>query len=319
MALALDGWDVDLSFASNGLEAIDAIHNGKANLLFLDLNMPVMDGYQVLKQVREQDLPTLVIIVSGDIQNSDSKKVNELGAIAFVAKPINLEKLKSVINEFGLAEQIPLKKDKTESSAQSNKIPATQEERFQEAANISMGKTAKRLSSLLETYVNLSVPNVDLIDHAELYNTISDHSEKDSVATISQGFVGGGISGESILMVNKSGLPHISSVLGLSTEIDQDLERDLLVYLAGLLSSSFLEAYFQQIGVAHINQGIPSFIDFKGQLDHLLKERPQQKILSIEINYSIPSYQIYCCLMLVFTLDSIEPMNQRSELFSWTL
>ena len=76
-------------------------------------------------------------------------------------------------------------------------------------------------------------------------------------------------------MVNKSGLPHISKVLGLSAEIDQELERDLLVYLAGLLSSSFLKAYFQQIGVAHINQGIPSFIDFKGQLDHLLDERAQ--------------------------------------------
>ncbi len=319
MALALEDWDAQLSFANNGLEAIDAINNDKANLLFLDLNMPVMDGYQVLQQIREQDLPTLVIIVSGDIQNSDSKKVNELGAIAFIEKPINLDKLKSAITDFGLAEQIPLKKRKAEPTSSPVKISASQEERFQEAANISMGKTAKRLASLLKTYVNLSVPSVDLIDHTALYNKINDHSEQDSVSTISQGFVGGGISGESILMVNKSGLPHISKVLGLSAEIDQELERDLLVYLAGLLSSSFLKAYFQQIGVAHINQGIPSFIDFKGQLDHLLDERAQQKILAIEINYSIPSYQIHCCLMLVFTLDSIEPMNQRSELFSWTL
>ena len=317
--MALKDWDVDISFANNGLEAIDAINNGKANLLFLDLNMPIMDGYEVLKQVREQDLPTLVIIVSGDIQNSDNKKVNELGAIAFIAKPINFEKLKSVLQDFGLADQIPSRTTATDTQLQTDKIEATQEERFQEAANISMGKTASRLSSLLETYVNLTVPSVDLIDHTALYKKINSHSEESSVATISQGFVGGGISGESILMVNKLGLPHISSVLGLSTEIDQDLERDLLVYLAGLLSSSFLKEYFQQIGVAHINQGIPSFIDFKGQLDHLLDERAQQKILAIEINYSIPSYQIHCCLMLVFTLDSIEPMKQRSELFSWTL
>ena len=314
MALALEEWDAQLSFANNGLEAIDAINSGNANLLFLDLNMPVMDGYQVLQTIREQDLPSLVIIVSGDIQNSDSKKVNELGAIAFIEKPINLDKLKSAFTDFGLADQIPLKQHKAEIPPQPVKIPASQE-----AANISMGKTAKRLGSLLETYVNLSVPSVDLIDHTALYNKINDHSEQGSVSTISQGFVGGGISGESILMVNKSGLPHIAKVLGLATEIDQELERDLLVYLAGLLSSSFLKAYFQQIGVAHINQGIPSFIDFKGQLDHLLEERAQQKILAIEINYSIPSYQIHCCLMLVFTLDSIEPMNQRSELFSWTL
>ena len=49
------GWDVELSFAENGAEAIDMIHQGKADLLFLDLNMPVMNGYEVLDQIRSDD------------------------------------------------------------------------------------------------------------------------------------------------------------------------------------------------------------------------------------------------------------------------
>ncbi|MGB1198704.1 MAG: response regulator, partial [Thalassotalea sp.] len=63
-----DGWDVDISFATNGQEGIEAIKAGKGDVLLLDLNMPVMDGYQVLEAIVAQDLPTLVIVISGDIQ-----------------------------------------------------------------------------------------------------------------------------------------------------------------------------------------------------------------------------------------------------------
>ena len=63
-----DNWDVCISFAENGEEAITAIKAGKADILFLDLNMPVLDGYGTLKIISEQDLPTLTIVVSGDIQ-----------------------------------------------------------------------------------------------------------------------------------------------------------------------------------------------------------------------------------------------------------
>lgn len=320
MSRAIEDWDVEVSFASNGKEALDAIDNGKANLLLLDLNMPVMDGYQVLEKIRESDLPTIVIIVSGDIQNSDNKRVTELGAIAFIAKPVNLERLNSIIRDFGFSDQIPMKRENLSAEASSDfDICPTQEERFQETANIAMGKTANRLSSLLDTNINPSIPRVSLIDHETLFTTINTNSEENSFSTISQGFVGSRISGEAILMVEKSGLPHISKTLGFSEEIDQDLEKDLLIYLSGLLASSFLKAYFQQMGVKHVNQGIPAFIDFKGQLNHLLEDKAQEKVLTIEVNYSIPSYNIYCNLVLVFTLDSIEPMNQRSELFSWTL
>ena len=46
-----DDWDVDISFAKNGVEGIEAIKEGKGDVLLLDLNMPVMDGYQVLEEI----------------------------------------------------------------------------------------------------------------------------------------------------------------------------------------------------------------------------------------------------------------------------
>ena len=49
MARALPaGWDISLSFANNGEEAISAIRKGDADVVFLDLTMPIMDGYETM-------------------------------------------------------------------------------------------------------------------------------------------------------------------------------------------------------------------------------------------------------------------------------
>ena len=61
-------WDIEISQASNGFEALEAYRNGKVDVMFLDLTMPEMDGYQVLETLRKEDLNCLVIVCSADIQ-----------------------------------------------------------------------------------------------------------------------------------------------------------------------------------------------------------------------------------------------------------
>eukprot|EP00493_Phyllostaurus_siculus_P020114 UN20437 len=61
-------------------------------ILFLDLNMPEMDGYEVLMAMKEQGLNILTVVVSGDIQPNAHQRVLELGAIDFYPK--NLAHLK---------------------------------------------------------------------------------------------------------------------------------------------------------------------------------------------------------------------------------
>lgn len=58
-------WDADLFYAQNGQEALELIRMGKADALFLDLTMPVMDGFEVLETIHREDLPTLPIVISG--------------------------------------------------------------------------------------------------------------------------------------------------------------------------------------------------------------------------------------------------------------
>jgi CheY-like chemotaxis protein len=96
------GWDVDISEAQNGKEALDHYLQGLADVMFLDLTMPEMDGFEVLEYLHKNDAKCIVIVISADIQPYARDKVHELGAARFLQKPLDSEQLKIVLHEVGL-------------------------------------------------------------------------------------------------------------------------------------------------------------------------------------------------------------------------
>jgi len=103
MARALpENLNAEITFAKNGEEAIEIIQQGQQEVLFLDLTMPVMDGYETLEVIKQRDLPIIVIVVSGDIQPEARERVKKLGALDFIKKPVDKEKIYSVLDEYGL-------------------------------------------------------------------------------------------------------------------------------------------------------------------------------------------------------------------------
>lgn len=95
-------WQVEVSFASNGLEALAAIRAGKGEIVFLDLTMPEMDGFAVLETIRQEDLKAIVIVISGDIQPIARERVMQLGALDFIKKPVQQEALAATLKAYGL-------------------------------------------------------------------------------------------------------------------------------------------------------------------------------------------------------------------------
>ena len=81
--------------AGNGYEALQSIKEEKPDLILLDIMMPVMDGFEVLKELKRspetEDIK--VIVLSALNTNSDIIKGYELGAKDFITKPIMLDKL----------------------------------------------------------------------------------------------------------------------------------------------------------------------------------------------------------------------------------
>lgn len=91
---------VDLAEAGNGRDALAALRERPRELVLLDLNMPVMDGYQFLEALRGTVLPT-VIVLSGDIQPQARERVLALGARAFIKKPIDVKSLTEILAQEG--------------------------------------------------------------------------------------------------------------------------------------------------------------------------------------------------------------------------
>lgn len=96
--------DADEVFeASNGQEAVDIYKQEKPNICFMDLTMPVMDGFDAVKTICAFDAKAKIIIVSADIQEASMKRAKENGAIGFIKKPISEENLATMLSQLGLA------------------------------------------------------------------------------------------------------------------------------------------------------------------------------------------------------------------------
>ena len=81
--------------AANGLQALDAVKEELPDLILLDILMPAMDGFEVLKILRANPATekVRVVILSALNSNEDIVKGYNLGANDFITKPIIMEKL----------------------------------------------------------------------------------------------------------------------------------------------------------------------------------------------------------------------------------
>jgi len=91
--------------ASNGIEAMREILVYKPSIILLDIMMPVMDGFEVIRKVRENPAyaDIKIVVLSALNSNEDILKAYSLGAQDFITKPIVLDKLtNSVAKQLGI-------------------------------------------------------------------------------------------------------------------------------------------------------------------------------------------------------------------------
>ena len=101
----LKRFNFKLRTASGGQQALDMITQEKPDLILLDLMMPVIDGCEVIRRLREnpETADIQIIILSALNSQEDVVKGFNAGANDFIMKPIIMEKLLTcVVNQLGL-------------------------------------------------------------------------------------------------------------------------------------------------------------------------------------------------------------------------
>lgn len=99
--ISLSNVEVDETFeAADGLLGIEQLKTNKVDLIFLDINMPNMNGIEFLEHIRQvdefQQIPVVVISTEGS--NDRIQKLEELGITAFLRKPVTAEQIAELVN-----------------------------------------------------------------------------------------------------------------------------------------------------------------------------------------------------------------------------
>ena len=83
----LQSWGAEIDVATNGLEALTIFNNDKHQLILMDLHMPVLDGYETTRRLRQKGIKVPVIALTASMLCEESKKIIAYGANDIVLKP----------------------------------------------------------------------------------------------------------------------------------------------------------------------------------------------------------------------------------------
>ena len=309
-----DGWDIDISFAEHGQQAIDMIKEGKGDILFLDLNMPVLDGYETMEIIRAEDLPSMVIVVSGDVQEKARDRMLGMGAIDFIRKPIDNDKLTTILSKYGIytgdtsAQQRELSNQLSETADDDEKLDA-----FRELANVAMGRAGENLAKVLNEFIELPIPNVSLLHSNELHMALDEVNKNAQMSAVSKGFISTGITGEAIILFNDSNVENMAKLLGAEQgQMDDAKEIETLMDVSNILIGACLNALSEQLNVKFTHNS-PIILGMHCDLHELMQSQVGrfEKVLAIEIAYTISKHNLNFELLLLIPDQDIDKVFNR--------
>ena len=112
---------VNFDIASNGKEAVGMFKNNEYDIVFMDINMPIMDGIEAFRQIREYEAEavdglvsyTPIIALTANAIKGDKEKFLILGMNDYLSKPIEMDKLTTIFDKYLVKNEVKnISKDK---------------------------------------------------------------------------------------------------------------------------------------------------------------------------------------------------------------
>ena len=86
--------------AKNGKEAVDMIENGTFDMVLMDIKMPVMDGLEATKAIKENNPDIPIIALTANAFDSDRQLAIDAGCIDFLSKPVSSDLCIKVLKKY---------------------------------------------------------------------------------------------------------------------------------------------------------------------------------------------------------------------------
>jgi len=176
---------------------------------------------------------------------------------------------------------------------------------LQEISNVAMGQAGDHLARLLDAFVILSIPHVAILSPSEIAMAVQTVDDK-NVSGVCQGFIGGGISGESMLLFNDTSFSDLAKLMGYEDEVSGVAEKEVLIDATNILVGALLRGIAEQMDI-EFSFGPPAILGQHQELDKLLSSKNVRwnQALVIEVGYQIENYDVQCDLLVVITERSL--------------
>ena len=92
--------DITTYHAKNGIEAIKSCSETLPHLVLMDLRMPVLDGFEATRKIKDLNPELPIIAVSAHALPEEIEKARKAGCDDFITKPIDVEALRKAINKY---------------------------------------------------------------------------------------------------------------------------------------------------------------------------------------------------------------------------
>ena len=93
----------DFARAKNGQEAVEMVDQGQYDIVLMDIKMPVMDGLEATRQIKEKHPELPVVALTANAFDSDRQLAMDAGCSDFLSKPVSsevcLETIKRIVGE----------------------------------------------------------------------------------------------------------------------------------------------------------------------------------------------------------------------------
>lgn len=144
----LKEFDINIDIVSNGVEAIIA-HESKTNkfeLILMDIQMPILDGYEATKAIRQKDKDIPIIALTANAMREDIEKTKQVGMNEHLNKPIEIEKLYNVLIKY-ISKKVDVSLD--------NKIENNNKSSIPNFENLDTEYGLKLVMDMEDTYIKI--------------------------------------------------------------------------------------------------------------------------------------------------------------------
>jgi len=232
----MSGYNLNVDIANNGQQAVEKHRQKQYDLILMDCQMPIMDGFDATREIRKVDNDITIIALTANALSSDREKCITAGMNDYLAKPYNREQLISILDEYlnhQVDSAIPKSKDFVDSHTDQTVYVNT--EKLEEMKNI-MGEV---FNELIPTFIEQSDILVnsmlELLDDNQL-DTLKRHAHSMKSSSLNVGAVSLSklsMTLEELLCNNENSDSLKEEIIAISAEYDH-VKNALNVYTQGI-------------------------------------------------------------------------------------